>query len=135
MKVNLMDITKKVLFEEIDKPTKEEENKWKESNNNGSDKLYYVIRGEDNEIIRYIDTKVVEDFNKEKDKNHQPKKVAEMLFENIGIEESGDENDEVTNEEIEDERGEAEGETGESQSTSDEEEIQSENEVPEQRKA
>lgn len=88
MKVNLADMTKKVLFEEIGKPTEEEVKTWE--SNGGEGKLYYVIRGEDNEIREYIDTKLVDNYNSSVGKKYKPKQVAEKLFENIGIEKDSD---------------------------------------------
>jgi len=84
MKVNLLDVTQKVLFEEVSKPTKEEEKQWTE--NGGSGKLYYIIRGEDNEVVKYIDTKIVEEYNNKVNKKYKPKQVAEKLHEEKGIE-------------------------------------------------
>jgi hypothetical protein len=84
MKVNLLDMTKKVLYQEYDKPTKEEEQQWEEAGGEG--KLYYVIRGEDDQIIEHIDTARVEQVREAEGKKIAPKKVAESLFEQIGIE-------------------------------------------------
>lgn len=84
MKVNLLDMTKKVLYQEYDKPTKEEEQAWEEAGGEG--KLYYVIRGEDDKIIEHIDTAKVEEVREAEGKKIAPKKVAESLFEQIGIE-------------------------------------------------
>lgn len=77
-------MTKKVLYQEYDKPSKEEEEAWQ--NEGGQGKLYYVIRGEDNKIIEHIDTAKVEEARESEGKKVAPKKVAESLFEQIGIE-------------------------------------------------
>lgn len=84
MKVNLLDMTKKVLYQECDKPTKQEEEVWQKAGGQG--KLYYVIRGEDNAIIEHIDTAKVEEARVAEGKKMSPKKVAESLFEQIGVE-------------------------------------------------
>lgn len=97
MKVNLADMTKKVLFEEVGKPTDEEVKAWESKGGKG--KLYYVIRGEDNQIREYVDTKLVENYNSSVGKKYKPKQVAEKLFENIGVMDDSEKQEEKVSEE------------------------------------
>ena len=82
MRVDILALVEKNLYEGIFQPTDEEQKNWNKTNEG---KLYYVIRGKDNQVIEYIDTARVDTYNKENGKNSKPKTVAEHLFKNRGI--------------------------------------------------
>jgi hypothetical protein len=81
MKVDLLALTKKNLYEKVVKPTKKDKEKWGKKDGD----LHYVIKGKNNEVVEYIDSNLVQEFNDNVGKKYSPKTVANKLLEERGI--------------------------------------------------
>ena len=77
MKVDLLELARKFLYEEIRKPTA------KERKEHSDGKLYYVVTGESGKVLGYIDEQYVKSLSAKEGKKYSPMGAAKRRLSQV----------------------------------------------------